>query len=149
VVQQFIAAVTDVTPIAVQQFFVGLQHRSASHQRRAFRTLRTFFRWCIEIRALTDNPLRDFTMRTPMTLPTVRTGDELRAVLTACPATLEDTRNRVLILVLADPALRSSEALNLLGGRLAGSRTEPMFVGPGKAEKAASVTSSQLPHERG
>jgi hypothetical protein len=34
-------AVCDVTPITVRQFFVGLQHRSASHQHQAFRTLRT------------------------------------------------------------------------------------------------------------
>jgi site-specific recombinase XerD len=112
--QRFTGAVSDVTPITARQFFAGLQHRSASHQHQAFRTLRTFFRWCIETRALTDNPLRGFTMRTPKTLPTVPTDDELRTVLTACPATLEGTRNRALILVLADSALRASEALHLL-----------------------------------
>jgi site-specific recombinase XerD len=110
----FTAAVGDVTPITVRQFFAGLQHRSASHQHQAFRTLRTFFRWCIETGALADNPLRGFTMRTPKTLPTLPTDDELCAVLTACPATFEGTRNRALILVLADSALRASEALHLL-----------------------------------
>jgi integrase len=112
--QHFTTAVSDVTPITVRQFFVGLQSRSASHQHQAFRTLRTFFRWCVETGALTANPLRGFTMRTPKTLPTVPTDDELRAVLTACPATLEGTRNRALILVLADSALRASEVLRLL-----------------------------------
>src|SRR5713101_6632564 len=112
--QCFTAAVVDVTPITVRQFFAGLQHRSASHQHQAFRTLRTFFRWCIETGALSENPLRGFTMRTPKTLPTVPTDDELRAVLTACPATLEGTRNRALILVFADSALRASEVLRLL-----------------------------------
>ncbi len=112
--QHFTTAVSDVTLITVRQFFVGLQHRSASHQHQAFRTLRTFFRWCTDTGALIDNPLRGFTMRTPKTLPTVPTDDELRAVLTACPATLEGTRNRALILVLADSALRASEVLHLL-----------------------------------
>jgi len=59
--QRFTAAVCDATPIAVRQFFAGLQHRSVSHQHQAFRTLRTFFRWCTETGALTDNPLRGFT----------------------------------------------------------------------------------------
>ncbi len=112
--QHFTTALGNVTPITLRQFFVGLQHRSASHQHQAFRTLRTFFRWCIETGALTDNPLRGFTMRTPKTLPTVPTDDELRAVLTTCPATLEGTRNRALILVLADSALRATEVLRLL-----------------------------------
>jgi len=112
--QHFTVAVGNVTSITVRQFFAGLQHRSVSHQHQAFRTLRTFFRWCIETDALTDNPLRGFTMRTPKTLPTVPTDDELRAVLTACPATLEGTRNRALILVFADSALRASEVLRLL-----------------------------------
>jgi integrase len=112
--KHFTAAVGDVTPITVRQFFAGLQHRSASHQHQAFRTLRTFFRWCIETGALADNPLRGFTMRTPKTLPTVPTDDELRAILTTCPSTLEGTRNRPLILVLADSALRASEVLHLL-----------------------------------
>src|SRR5439155_13184649 len=63
---------------------------------------------------LTDNPLRGFSMRAPKTLPTVPTDDELRAVLTSCPATLEGARNRALILVLADSALRAREVLHLL-----------------------------------
>jgi site-specific recombinase XerD len=112
--QRFTTAVSDVTPITVRQFFTGLQHRSASHQHQAFRTLRTFFRWCNETGALTYYPLRGFTMRTPKTLPTVPTDDELRTVLGAWPVTLEGTRNRALILVLADSALRASEVLHLL-----------------------------------
>ena len=91
-----------------------MQHRSASYQHQAFRTLRTFFHWCVETGKLTDNPLRGFSMRAPKTLPTVPTDDELRAVLTSCPATLEGARNRALILVLADSALRAREVLHLL-----------------------------------
>ncbi len=68
----------------------------------------------METGALTDNPLLGFSMRTPKTLPTVPTDDELRAILHACPVILDGTRNRALILALADSALRAREALHLL-----------------------------------
>ena len=79
----------------MRTFFVGLQHRSASHQHQAYRTLKTFFRWCVEARTLDETPLRGFTMRTPKTLPDVPTEDELRAVLAACPETLEGVRMKL------------------------------------------------------
>ncbi len=53
-------------------------------------------------------------MRTPKTLPAVPTEDELRAVHAACRNTPEGTRNRALILVLADAGLRAAEVLHLL-----------------------------------
>ncbi len=134
--QHFTTAIGDVTPIAVRQFFVGLQHRSASHQHQAFRTLRTFFRWCVETGALDENPLRGFTMRTPKTLPTVPTDDELRAVLTVCPGTREGLRNSALILVLTDSGLRANEVLHLLidDWRPA---DRGLFVRAGKGRKTA------------
>lgn len=95
-------------------FFVNLQSRSPSHQHQAYRTLKTFCRWAVETSVLREDPLRGFTMRTPKTLPDVPTDDELRAVLAACPSTLEGTRNRALILSLADSGLRASEVLRLL-----------------------------------
>lgn len=111
---RFVSLTAEVSPLTVRQFFAGLQHRSASHQHQAYRTLKTFFRWCKEAGQLLDNPLRGFTMRTPRALPRVPTDEELRGVLAACPNTLEGIRNRVLILVLADAGLRASEALRLL-----------------------------------
>jgi site-specific recombinase XerD len=73
-------------------------------------------------------------MRVTKTLPAVPTEDELRAVLAACPGTLEDVRNRVLILVLADAGLRASEVLHLLieGWRPA---DRGLFVRAGKGRK--------------
>ena len=53
-------------------------------------------------------------MRTPKTLPDVPTEDDLRAVLAACPETLEGQRNRTLILMLADSGLRAKEVLRLV-----------------------------------
>ncbi|MDQ7839853.1 MAG: tyrosine-type recombinase/integrase [bacterium] len=108
------AEVPEVTALSVRTFFVGLQHRSASTQHQGFRTLRTFFRWCVEVGMLAATPLRGFTMRTPRTLPDVPTEDELRAVLAACPDTLEGVRNRTLLLTLADAGLRAGELLHLL-----------------------------------
>jgi site-specific recombinase XerD len=111
---RFTAAQPDSTPLAVRQFFVTLQHLSASRQHQAYRTLKTFFRWCVEVGTLAENPMRGFTMRTPKTLPDVPTEEELRAVLAACSDTLEGVRNRALILVLADSGLRAGEVLHLL-----------------------------------
>lgn len=111
---RFAAAVPEVTPLAVRSFFVTLQHRSASRQHQAYRTLKTFFRWCLDVGSLHEDPLRGFTMRVPKTLPDVPTEDELRAVVATCPDTLEGVRNRTLILVLADSGLRASEVLHLL-----------------------------------
>jgi site-specific recombinase XerD len=111
---RFLIAAPVVTPLTVRQFFVGQQHLSASRQHQAYRTLKTFFRWAVEIGSLQENPLRGFTMRTPRTLPDVPTDDELRAVLAACPDTREGTRNRAVLLVLADSGLRAGEVLHLL-----------------------------------
>jgi integrase/recombinase XerD len=106
----------DVTPLAVRNFFAHLQTRglSPSRQHQAYRTLKTFFRWCMEVDAFTEDPLRGFVMRTPKTLPNVPTEEELRSVVAACPDTLEGTRNRTLMLVLADSGLRANEVLHLL-----------------------------------
>ncbi len=110
------ASVSEATPLAVRGFFAHLQERglSPSRQHQAYRTLKTFFRWCVETSVLVETPLRGFTMRTPKTLPDVPTNDDLRAVLAACPGTVEGVRNHAMLLVLADAGLRASELLHLL-----------------------------------
>jgi site-specific recombinase XerD len=110
------AEVPEVTPLSIRSFFARLQERglSPARQHQAYRTFKTFFRWCVDTEVLPENPLRGFSMRTPKTLPEVPTEDELRAVLAACPDTPEGVRNRALILVMADAGLRASEALHLL-----------------------------------
>ena len=112
--ERMLPRMSELTPLTVRTFFVGLQSHSPSHQHQAYRTLKTFCRWAIEAGVLRDDPLRGFTMRTPKTLPDVPTDDELRGVLAACPNTLEGIRNRALILTLADSGLRASEVLRLL-----------------------------------
>ncbi len=113
-VGQCIAALSTTGPLEVRRFFVGLQSLSASSQHQAYRTLKTFFRWCVETGVLEETPLRGITMRTPRTLPEVPTDDELRALLRVCPDTFEGTRNRTLVLVLADSGLRAGEVLRLI-----------------------------------
>jgi integrase/recombinase XerD len=76
--------------------------------------LKTFLRWCVETRVIAEDPLRGFTMRSPKTLPSVPTEEELRSVIAACADTLEGIRNRTLIIALADSGLRASEMLHLL-----------------------------------
>ncbi len=86
----------------------------ASSRHQAYRTLKTFFRWTVETGLLRENPMRGFSMRLPKGLPDMPAEDELRAAIAACPESLEGTRNRALILVLADAGLRASELLHLL-----------------------------------
>lgn len=140
--ERFAAFTESPTPLEVQRFFVTLQGVSPSRQHQAYRTLKTFLRWSVETGVLTENPLRGFSMRKPKTLPDVPTEDELRAVITACSDTLEGTRNRALLLVLADAGLRAGELLHLLvedwrpadrglfvrGGK--GRKDRVVFIGP-------------------
>jgi site-specific recombinase XerD len=103
-------------PLGVRAFFSHLAERGLrpTSQHKAFGVLKTFFRWCIEIGALTHDPLAGFTIRLPKTLPRVPTEDEVRDVLRQCPETFVGRRNRALILVLADAGLRAGEVLRLL-----------------------------------
>jgi site-specific recombinase XerD len=78
-----------------------------------YRTLRTFFSWCGGAGFLQANPLRGFRMKVPKTLPHVPESDDIRRLLTACAGTFEGKRNRALIALLVDSALRISEALAL------------------------------------
>jgi site-specific recombinase XerD len=100
----------------VTRFFVRLRERGVSpatvHQ--AYRTLKTFTRWLEATDALGRNPLAGLSIRTPTTLPQVPTKEELRAALACCPGTFEGTRNRALILVMADAGLRAGEVVRLL-----------------------------------
>ncbi len=53
-------------------------------------------------------------MRSPKTLPSVPTEEELRSAIAACADTLEGIRNRTLIIALADSGLRAGEMLHVL-----------------------------------
>jgi len=137
---RFAAGVPEATALAVRTFFVGLQHLSASRQHQAYRTLKTFFRWCVETGVLADTPLRGLAMRTPKTLPDVPTEDEVRAALAVCSETLEGVRNRALLLVFADSGLRANEVLRLLvEDWRSGDRGVFVRTGKGRKDRVAFV----------
>ncbi len=104
----------DLTPEVIEAHLTNLRGRMRPISvHKHFRTLRTFCRWCVRTGRLTVDPMRDLTMRTPKTLPAVPTEDELRRLLAACDQTVEGRRNRALIGLLADSALRKEEARRL------------------------------------
>ncbi len=120
----------------VAAFFARLRERSlsASTVHQAYRSLKTFTRWLQATGALGRNPLSGLSIRTPATLPQVPTEDEFRAILTCCLSTLEGTRNRALILVMADAGLRAGEAVRLLVENW-NAQERSLFVRYGKGQK--------------
>ncbi len=104
----------EVSSLVVQRYLTGLRDAMkpiSVHQH--FRTLRTFFTWCVESGLLSEHPMRGLTMRVPKTLPRVPEDDEVRRLLAACSDTFEGRRSKALIALLADSGLRISEALRL------------------------------------
>jgi site-specific recombinase XerD len=109
----------DVTPEALEGHLAVLRARMkpvSVHQ--AFRTLRTFCRWCVRTGRLAADPMAGITMRCPKTLPRVPDDEAVRALLTACDHTVEGRRNRTLVALLADSGLRKEEARRLRVGDL-------------------------------
>ena len=105
---------SDVTPLGVERYLTGLRETMKPISVHLhFRALKTFFRWCVEVGLLRDNPVRGITMRIPRTLPHVPEDDDVRRLLQVCLQTFEARRNRALVALLADSGLRISEALRL------------------------------------
>lgn len=103
-----------ITPEIVQQYLATLSQRLkpiSVHQ--YYRTLRTFLTWCVDVRLLPEQPMRGLKMKLPKTLPHVPEKDWVRRLLATCPNTFEGVRNKALIALLVDSALRISEALGL------------------------------------
>lgn len=126
--------------LCVQRFFAGLRERnlSANTIHQAYRSAKTFFRWCNAVGAMPDNPLRGFSIRTPRTLPSVPTESELRSVLSCCRGDSLGKRNRALVLVMADAGLRASETLRLLVEDWKPSERS-LFIRSGKGSKDRTV----------
>jgi site-specific recombinase XerD len=84
---------------------------------RTYRTLRTFCRWCVRTGRLSADPMAGLVMKLPRTLPRVPCDNDVRALLRACdPTTPEGLRNRAMIALLADSALRKEELRRLRVG---------------------------------
>ena len=123
------------TSIALQRYLARLREQMKPitvHQH--FRCLRTLFTWATEVGLLPTNPIRGLTMKAPQTLPWVPEDWEVVRLLEACPSTWEGIRNRTLAALLADSALRISEALRLRIGDIKFS-TQTLTVHEGKGQR--------------
>lgn len=108
------ATLTDANTSTVQRYLAVLNKRMkpvSVHQH--FRTLRTFFRWCVQLAYITHDPMAATNFRIPRSLPKVPSSEELRRLLKVCGDDFKGRRDRALIYVLADSGLRKSEALRL------------------------------------
>jgi integrase/recombinase XerC len=102
------------TPTIIQEYLTALGQQLkpiSTHQH--FRTLKTFFVWCVEAALLAEHPMRGMRMKLPKTLPHVPEKDWVRRLLAACRNSFEGIRNKALIALLIDSGLRISEALGL------------------------------------
>src|SRR2546428_5542359 len=97
---RFIREVGHTDSLATHRFVAAWQERGLKPAtlQRGVRALRVFFRWCVSMSSLPDDPFRGVTIRLPKTLPQVPTEEELRAVLSHCGDGFQGRRNRVLIL---------------------------------------------------
>lgn len=109
-----VADLTGLTAGVLDRYLAELRERMkpiSAH--RHYRALRTFCRWCVRTGRLAADPMADLVMRVPKTLPRVPDDEAVRRLLVACPDTLEGRRNRALIALVADAALRKEELRRL------------------------------------
>jgi integrase/recombinase XerC len=105
----------------------------SAHQ--AYRTLRTFTRWCTRTGRLAADPMAGLVMRAPKTLPRVPDDNAVSRLLAVCPATWEGRRNRAMIALLADSGLRKEELRRLRWGDLdLGARLVHVRAGKGQKD---------------
>jgi site-specific recombinase XerC len=89
------SALPEVDGLMVQRHLTLLQGKMkpvSVHQH--FRTLRTFFEWCVTAGLLAGTPMRGLAMKAPRTLPRVPEDDAVRRLLAICPDTSEGGRNK-------------------------------------------------------
>lgn len=130
-----IQTLAEVTTEAVEHHLMTLRGRMKPISvHKHFRTLRTFWRWCVRTGRSQADPMQGATMRVPKTLPRVPSDDDVRALLGACAKTLEGLRNRALIALAADSGLRKEELRCLRIGDL-DFTTRAIRVHAGKGQK--------------
>ncbi len=127
---------TGCTPLAVQWYFAALRSRvNGTTAHLHFSKVRAFLTWATDVGFLPAHPMRGLTMKAPQTLPRVPEDWEISKLLAACPATtLEGARNRALVALLADSALRISEALRLRVGDV-NFKTQTLRIRQGKGQR--------------
>lgn len=104
----------DLTTDAIERMLADRRARvKAISAHRTYRALRTFCRWCVRTGRMAADPMAGMRMRLPKPLPRVPSDEDVQALLAACPATLQGRRNRLLIALAADSALRKEELRRL------------------------------------
>jgi integrase/recombinase XerD len=79
-----------------------------------YRSLRTFFRWCVNVEYLQRDPIAGLRMKIPKALPKVPEAEDVKRLLNACVT----RRDKALVALLIDSGLRISEAIALRVGDL-------------------------------
>ena len=112
---RFLRSVKRADAAQVHRYLASLQDGGlrASSVPLHVRNLQTFFRWATLTGMIPRDPLAGFKMRVSKTLPRVPEDAEVSALLSACGDDFSGSRNRALVALLADSALRISEALRL------------------------------------
>lgn len=108
-----------LTSEVLERYLAGVRARMkpiSAH--RHYRTLRTFCRWCTRTGRLPADPMAGIRMRLPKTLPRVPDDEHVRRLLAACDTSPEGRRNRAMIALAADSALRKEELRRLRIGDL-------------------------------
>jgi len=104
-----------LTSEAVEAYLARLRTRMKPVSvHRHYRALRTLCRWLTNTGRIKADPMRDLTIRVPKTLPHVPSDDDVRTLLRVCdPKSPEGRRNRAMIALLAEAALRKEELRRL------------------------------------
>ncbi len=127
------------TPLAVQKYFAALRARvNGTTAHLHFSKVRAFLTWATDVGFLPAHPMRGLTMKAPQTLPRVPEDWEVSKLLAACPATSwEGARNRALVALLADSALRISEALHVRVGDIS-FKAQTVRIRAGKGQRVCA-----------
>ncbi len=114
---------TDVTPDLVRAYLVARRRQGKSPQTVAgnFRTLSTFFAWCVQQSLSDANPCQSVDApKREKVLKRALSVEEAERLLTACAGTdFVRVRDRALLLVLLDAGIRISECHQLRVGDVA------------------------------
>jgi integrase/recombinase XerC len=132
--------------VSVTRFFADLRARglATSSVHQAYRSVKTFLRWCLDTGTIEKDPMRGFRIRLPKTLPKVPTDEEIQAVLSRCKNAKTAKRNRALILVMADAGLRASEVVWLLVENWSAFERSLFVRGKGKKDRTVFVGPSTI-----
>jgi site-specific recombinase XerD len=109
----FLKCSTGITPMDLRVYFQGLMERNlaASTRNAYYRSLHTFFEWAVKDGKLEKNPLANIKApRLPKKLPQPFSPDDLdRLLLITSGQRFTEVRNRAILLVFLDTALRLAE----------------------------------------